>query len=144
MKKLSVLLALSLICFYTKAQKIKEAAVPELVLNSFTNNFPGASGVTWTKSDNMYLANFNQARTVIKAILDSLGNILETDQKINNKEIPLRALEYVQQHCPKQKIKESYKIIEPDGTIKYEIELNANFLYFTETGDFIKKTEKTN
>lgn len=144
MKKLSVILALSFICFYTNAQKIKETAVPDLVLNSFTNNFPDASGVTWTKSDNLYQANFNQARTVIKAILDSLGNIKETDQQINNKEIPPRVQQYVQQYFPKQKIKDSYKIIEPDGTIKYEIELNANFLYFTETGEFLVKKEKAN
>lgn len=122
----------------TFAQGIPGKEVPVTVVTAFQKQYPEVKKVTWEKEEGNFEAEFKTGKTVYAVVLDTSGNIVETEISIPTDELPLNAREYISNNHPQEKIKEATKITDAQGNITYEAELKDNELFFDHNGNLIK------
>ena len=88
MKKLIVMVAMSLVVCQSQAQKINESEVPQMVKTAFTKAYPAAKEVKWNKEDSAYEASFDQNKKDMSVLLDEKGMIKEVETTIAKSELP--------------------------------------------------------
>lgn len=133
------------------AQKMKEAAVPASVKESFAKQFPGVSKPEWEKEGNMYEAEFTVKRvnmdngrssksTVEKsAVFDANGALQQTEEEIAVSSLPAAVHEYVKKNLEGKKVSEAAKITDTKGEVTYEAEVAKTDYLFDSQGNFLKK-----
>lgn len=67
------------------AQSVSEKEVPAIVKSTFLISYPDQTTVNWEKEKGNYEANFKVGKTQRAMLLDSDGNILETEEEIDAK-----------------------------------------------------------
>lgn len=139
MKKLSILLTLSAGAVLINAQKVQQKDVPASVQKSFQKQFPTVKYVKWEKEKGNYEAGFKVNGTETSIVINSSGNILETETEINSNSLSTPIKEYIAKNHPHQKIKEAAKITDAKGLITYETEVNGKDLIFDSKGKFLKE-----
>ncbi|MFN4144617.1 MAG: PepSY-like domain-containing protein [Runella sp.] len=142
MKKVVVFFALLLIASLSFAQKIQEKDVPAAVKTAFQKQYPTAQKVKWEKEKENFEVEFKIGKAETSVLLDSQGNILETETEIAVSELPKNILEYLATQHKGQKIKEAAKITDAKRTLTYEVEIKGKDLIFDEKGNFIKEIKK--
>ncbi|WP_175620490.1 PepSY-like domain-containing protein [Chryseobacterium schmidteae] len=138
MKKLAILLTLSAGAVLMNAQKVQQKDVPVSVQKSFQKKFPNSKEVKWEKEKDNYEAGFKVKGTETSVVINSSGNILETETEINSNALFASIKEYIAKNYPNQKIKEAAKITDTKGMITYEAEVNGKDLIFDSKGKFLK------
>lgn len=138
MKKLAILLTLSTGAVLMNAQKVQQKDVPVSVQKSFQKKFPNSKEVKWGKEKDNYEAGFKVKGTETSVVINSSGNILETETEINSNALSASIKEYIAKNYPNQKIKEAAKITDTKGMITYEAEVNGKDLIFDSKGKFLK------
>lgn len=139
MKKIVLLVALSLGVSLGYSQKVKEAEVPAAVKESFVKHYPNTKVEKWEKEGSNFEAEFESNKVETSVLFDAAGNIIETEIEINIAALPKAASEYVSKNMPGKKIKEASKITDAKGKVTYEAEVdNADYI-FDANGNFIKK-----
>ena len=113
----------------------KKVNPPTAVITALNKQFPEATKIKWEKEDGKYEAGFVQTNTAISALFSADGSLEETEIVIAVTDLPAAALQYAR---AKGKIKEATKIINADGSIKYEAQVNGKDLFFDAAGNFIK------
>lgn len=139
MKKFALCILAAMSTSLGFAQKTQEKNVPVLVLKNFKTAFPVAKKVTWEKEGNLFEAEFELNETEQSVLLDSLGQILETEIEIQLSQVPANVLDYVKLNYKGQKVKEADKIMNAQGLVTYEIEMKGKDLIFDGGGNFIKE-----
>ena len=137
MKTILLFLALSLTTFCS-AQKIKASAVPAAVKNKFAALYPNVKSEKWEKEGANYEAEFDQNKSEISVLFDADGNLIETETEIAVSELPQATKDYCAKNFPGKKIHEASKIVSANGTVTYEAEVDADYI-FDASGNFIKK-----
>ena len=122
------------------AQKIDESKVPALVKQAFIQKYPGVSG-KWEKEDVNYEVNFKNNNSVMSAVIDTKGTILETETDIAVKDLPTAITEYIKSHYKGAAIKEAALIVKAGGESMFEAEVNKMDLLFDRDGKFIKEVK---
>lgn len=140
MKKLIFLLLAVASVSFASAQKISGKDVPPAVKSSFHKQYPHVKNIVWEKEKGHYEAGFKQKGMEHAVLMNASGNILETEEAIAISSLPLKLKEYVIKNYPGKKIKEAAKIINAQGILTYEAEVNGRDLIFDHAGDFLKET----
>lgn len=139
MKKLIIILALSLGIGSAYAQKLKEADVPAAVRESFKKNYPTAKVEKWEKEGDLYEAEFMVGKVEHSVGMNASGNVVETEMEIEVKDLPKSVNDYVTKNMPGKKIKEASKITLADGANHYEAEVDDVDYIFDADGNLLKK-----
>lgn len=129
--------ALLFSCFIS-AQNISEKEVPNIVKSTFLISYPDQTNVKWEKEKENYEANFKTGKTARAMLLDSNGNILETEEEISVKKLPANALAYIQKTYKNKKIKEAARITNAQGVVTFEAQVSSIDLIFDKQGTYIK------
>lgn len=142
MKKFTFILILLISTgLLSSAQKLTKKDLPVKVQASFNRLYPKTSNVKWEKENADYEASFIFNSKKTSAVIDANGNLVEKEEEISITMMPKSAIGYFRKNYPKEKIKETSKIVDNKGVITYEISLKKTDLLFDDKGNFIKKTK---
>ena len=144
MKKVMFLLGFATVAVATQAQNLKSENVPAAIKLSFEKHFPNAKEVEWEKEGANYEAEFKWKEAGHSMVMDTQGNLLETELEIKVDELPEAARKYIAEKYPNQKIKEAARITLQNGAVKYEAEINGKDVMFNGNGNFIQEKSKGN
>lgn len=145
MKKTTILLTTILSVISANAQKVSDKDVPTVVKSTLRKNYPNAKEMKWEKEKYNYEAEFEVNETDYSLLIDTSGNILETEVEIKIDELPTNVKAYISENYSGQKIKEAAKNTNNEGVVTYEAEIKGKDLIFDSNGNFIKEeTEKDN
>lgn len=143
MKNLFLAIAIALTATMT-AQETKSkgtTTIPVSVKAAFAKKYPTVKKVKWEKEGANYEAGFDLNKVETSVVIDSKGNILETESEIEVSTLSKTIKGYVAKNYPKQKIKEAAKIVDLNNKTTYEAEVKGLDLLFDESGKFIKATK---
>ena len=142
MKKCAFILLLFFsIGIVSYAQNLSKKDIPAKVQAAFENLYPKKSGVKWEKENADYEASFIFDSKKTSVVININGTLVETEEEISITMMPKPAMSYFHNNYPKDKIKETSKIIDSKGVVTYEIGLKKADLLFDDKGNFIKKTK---
>ncbi|MFN8438483.1 MAG: PepSY-like domain-containing protein [Cytophagales bacterium] len=130
----------SVVMFSCSAQKTKD--VPQKVKDVFSKQYPQASEVKWDKEAEGYEVSFDLNEVDYSLLIDSDGNVLETEVEIKSNELPSVAQEYLNKNYAGKKVKEYAKITDAKGQVSYEVEVGGVDLMFDSKGNFLKQIDK--
>ncbi|MCC9070385.1 hypothetical protein LNQ49_02045 [Flavobacterium sp. F-65] len=139
MKNLLISLFTILISTFTIAQDLSQKDVPGIVKSTFLINFPDATNAKWEKEKDNYEVTFTYEKETQSALLDSSGNLIQTEVKITKDELPKSILPYVKVNYRRKKIREVAKIKDANGKIFFEVEIYKKALIFDHKGNFVKE-----
>ncbi len=141
MKKLSMLTIIATsLAFAACGQKIDASKVPANVKASFAKAYPGITA-KWEKENGKYEVNFKKDGNTMSVLIETNGNITETETDIKTSDLPATVLAYVKEHYAGKKIKEAAKLVKADGSVNYEAEVNGKDVIFDANGKFIKEAK---
>ena len=138
MKKSIILIAVMLVSFATISQNLKEEYVPVEVKNAFQRTFPNMKKVIWEKEEKNYVARYQLNKITHFALLNKVGEIVETKVEINIAALPKEALLYIRENFKNAKIIEALKITTRTGTTLYKVHLKSKKILFDIDGNYIK------
>lgn len=141
MKKIIFLLTLTTAVALVNAQKVQQKDVPGPVQKGFQKQFPTVKNIKWEKENGNYEAGFIANGVETSVIVDSSGNIVETETEISRNALPTSIKEYIAKNYPNQKIKEAAKITDVKGIVTYEAEVAHKDLIFDSKGKFLKEIQ---
>lgn len=108
------------------AQDKPVKAPPASVKEAFQKQYPGVKA-KWELEDGNYEASFTSKNVKTSALYDEKGKLQETETAISQEEFPRAAKEFIAQK-KLGPIKETAKIVKPDGTIQYEAEIKRRII----------------
>ena len=128
------------ICLHAQSGKAK---IPAAVKETIAQNYPKAKVTEWEAEDGLYEASFmnNGVRTSIGMSTD--GRIVFTETEINPSLLPQTAQSYIASNLKEAKITSAEKIVDANGKVMYEVDVNFHDYIFDTKGNFIRMEEKT-
>lgn len=142
MKKILLIITLSLLSFVTFGQEVKEKEVPQTVAKALHTKYPAAKSIKWEKEKNNYEASFDSNKTETSILINSDGKIMETEVEIAATLLPKKATDYLKANFKKEKIKEAAKITDAKGKVTYEAEVKGKDILFDANGNFISSNKE--
>lgn len=142
MRKVTFLLAVVTTVSFANAQKISEKEIPSIVKSAFQKSYPNAKEIKWEKEKNNYEVGFEWNTKDYSVLIDTSGNILETEIEITAAELPANAKAYIAKNYAGQKAKEIAKITDNKGAVSYEAEIKGKDLIFDFSGKFQKEIKE--
>jgi hypothetical protein len=122
-------------------QKLSADKVPAPVKTSFATAHPGIKG-TWEKEEGNYEVSFKEGGKEMSCVINAAGNITETETSMSAQELPQPAKDYMQLHYKGVKIKEAARIVNANGEVTYEAEVNKKDVIFDSKGNFLRVDDK--
>lgn len=141
MKRIIFIILFAGIGLISSAQKVNKKELPANVQLAFEKLYPKTQNVKWEIADAGYEASFIFNSKKTSAVIDVNGNLIESEEEISITMLPKPAIAYFHKNYPKEKIKETAKIVDYKGVVTYEIGLKKIDLLFDVQGNFIKKTK---
>lgn len=142
MKKLMLFMVATAVSSLAFSQKMQDKDIPGVVKTSLKKRYPAASSVKWDKEDGNYEASFEMNKHDGSALLDTKGNIIETEEEIAVAKLPSAVAPYVKAHYAGKKIEEASIITDAQGVVTYEAEIKGMDLIFNSKGEFLKEVKK--
>jgi hypothetical protein len=142
MKKLIVLLAVSLFVINANAQKQNEANVPDGVKAKFAEMFPNVKDVKWEKEKANYEAEFEIEKVETSAEFDESGAWLQTETHLDVDKLPDNIKDYFAKKLPGKKIAEASVISLANGSICFEADVGSKDYIFDEGGNLLSTETK--
>jgi hypothetical protein len=149
MKKLNVLTMLAItIALSSCAQNKSKQNAPQSVISSFTNKFPKAKKVEWSKeNENEWEAEFKMNHMEYSANFSTNGEWLETEYEIKTSEIPSNIKNILDKNFEDYDIEDA-EISETAQGKSYEFEIEVGEQEYEVTidhkGNLTKKIEEEN
>lgn len=107
------------------AQDIPEQEVPSLVLNSFKQKFPKASGTEWEIKGDGYKAEFDAGSSAEHEVwFDNTGNVIKHRHDISARDLPQAVLGTLQKDFNGYRTDEVKKT-EEGSSVTYTLELKS-------------------
>lgn len=141
MKKLTIVLSITVNVVLINAQKVQQKNVPTLVQSALQKQFPDAKNVKWEKEHGNYEAGFQSKGIKYSVLVNSSGTLLETEIPVAINSFPAQSKAFILKKYPNQKIKETSKITDSKGVVTYEAEVNGKDVIFDTKGNFLKETK---
>ncbi|MFV5690241.1 PepSY-like domain-containing protein [Flavobacterium sp. ZT3R25] len=141
MKKLAMVVTLSILSFISFGQKVKEKNVPQVIKTALHQKYSNAKEIKWDKEENNYEASFDINGVDNSVLFSQDGKIVETEVEIQINQLPKNALDYLNVNFKNARIKEAAKIINLKGKIIFEAEIKTYDILFDEKGGFISKNK---
>lgn len=99
-----------------------------------TQKFPGAKTIRWDREGKDYEAAFTYQGRKMSVVMNTTGDILETETTIPTAQLPKPVRDYIAQHHRGKRIAEAAEIVDAKGVKKYEAEVSGQDLLFDEQG----------
>jgi hypothetical protein len=144
MKKIIYLSLLLLAVTAVSGQRLCKKNVPVEVKSKFELLYPQVNSVKWTEEEGEFEAEFIDKEVETSVLIDSKGNLLETEQEIPVSTLPEPVTNYLANTYPGKHITEAAKITDANGKITYEAEIVHKDVMFDKDGEFIGETGKQN
>jgi|ERR1035441_5181108 hypothetical protein len=138
MKKLFLILAISITGIFAYAQKKSTTDVPVAVTSKFISLYPYSKAEDWKKGKDNYETKFTQNNTKMCISIDPSGNVVKTTTTINTSELPKSVNDYMAKNYANEKIVEAGKTIDAYGKINYEAEVKTTRVCFDADGNYVK------
>ena len=122
-----------------KEPKMNESEVPAAVKATFNTQYPGVKAEKWEKEKGNFEVGFHKNKTEMSCLIDASGKLLETETEIAVSELPKSVSDYIAKNKAGKKIKEASKIVDANGTMTWEAEVEKMDLIFDKDGKFIKE-----
>ncbi|GGW79759.1 PepSY-like domain-containing protein [Salegentibacter mishustinae] len=136
-KTVFLVLAMAMVFTACEDDDIRNADIPSVVLNGFTEQFSNATGVEWEKKADLYEAEFEIEKVDYEAILSSDGTILKYKYDISYEALPEAVQASITADYDKTNIDE-IELIQISETSYYQVEFDAepndNKIIFEESG----------
>ena len=136
-KTVFLVLAIAMVFTACEDDDIRNADIPSVVLNGFTEQFSNATGVEWEKKADLYEAEFEIQKVDYEAILSSDGTILKYKYDISYEALPEAVQASITADYDKTNIDE-IELIQISETSYYQVEFDAepndNKIIFEESG----------
>ncbi|MEY4902676.1 MAG: hypothetical protein RLZZ292_491 [Bacteroidota bacterium] len=136
MQKIILLVALCCATIIANAQNVKASKVPAAVKSAFKAAYPTVQKAHWSMEDKTdYEVGFDNAQGKdVSVVISPSGVIKETEVEIAFSDLPVAA----QTALKGKKVKETAKITDANGNVKYEAEVKGKDLLFDASGASIK------
>jgi hypothetical protein len=132
MQKILIIAILCVVTVSAKAQKVKSSNVPTAVKSAFATAFPDVKKAHWSMENKTdYEVGFDDAQGKdVSVVISPDGAIKETEVEIAFSELPAAA----QSALKGKKVKETAKITDAKGNVKFEAEVAGKDLLFDVNG----------
>jgi hypothetical protein len=136
-KTVFLVLAIAMVFTACEDDDIRNADIPSVVLNGFTEQFSNATGVEWEKKADLYEAEFEIEKVDYEAILSSDGTIVKYKYDVSYEALPEAVQASITADYDKTNIDE-IELIQISETSYYQVEFHAepndNKIIFEESG----------
>ena len=136
-KTVFLVLAIAMVLTACEDDDMRNADIPSVVLNGFTEQFSNATGVEWEKKADLYEVEFEIEKIDYEAILSSDGTILKYKYDISYEALPEAVQASITADYDKTNIDE-IELIQISETSYYQVEFDAepndNKIIFEESG----------
>ncbi|WP_282017644.1 PepSY-like domain-containing protein [Salegentibacter mishustinae] len=136
-KTVFLVLAIAMVFTACEDDDIRNADIPSVVLNGFTEQFSNATGVEWEKKADLYEAEFEIEKVDYEAILSSDGTIVKYKYDVSYEALPEAVQASITADYDKANIDE-IELIQISETSYYQVEFDAepndNKIIFEESG----------
>ena len=136
-KTVFLVLAIAMVFTACEDDDIRNADIPSVVLNGFTEQFSNATGVEWEKKADLYEAEFEIEKEDYEAILSSDGTIVKYKYDVSYEALPEAVQASITADYDKANIDE-IELIQISETSYYQVEFDAepndNKIIFEESG----------
>lgn len=136
-KTVFLVLAIAMVFTACEDDDIRNADIPSVVLNGFTEQFSNATGVEWEKKADLYEAEFEIEKVAYEAILSSDGTIVKYKYDVSYEALPEAVKASITADYDKTNIDE-IELIQISETSYYQVEFDAepndNKIIFEESG----------
>jgi len=138
------LVVLFLIVFAVSACSQENKNIPQSLQSKFKTLYPKADEVEWSKEEGNYEVNFELNDVEMSVVLDSKGNLLETETEMDKDKLPDVVKATIEKDYAGYSIDEAAKIVK-DGKTTFEAELEKDGekfdAVFDVNGKLIEKVE---
>ena len=132
--KMKKILLFSFVLFainIVSAQRVRSSKVPTAVKTAFAKAQPSTKKVSWSKEDANFEASFDNTQGKdMSVVITPTGDVVETELEIAFSELPQAA----QMALKGKKVKETAKITDAKGNVKFEAEVAGKDLLFDVNG----------
>ena len=144
MNKVTIIIIAIMVYTNAIAQKITTEKVPTKASSAFKAKFPAAKQESWSiESPGIYEVEFINGAKTQSAEFDETGNWLETETKMDFKQMPLPVTQAFTKQFEGFKIQEANEVETPRQSITYEIVgvkgKEGYEVLFTAEGELLKK-----
>ncbi len=106
------------------AQTVQQSTVPSVVLNTFKQHFPKATGVEWEFKNGVYEAEFEIGRLDHEVWINKSGSIVKHKEEIASKTLPTAVRESIRRSFSGYRISDAEKLTQGDKVF-YKTELKS-------------------
>ena len=138
MKPVFIMLFAAILCGNTASAQHAQN-VPPAVKAAFNKEYSKATNVKWDKEDGKYEASFHFNNHNMSVLYDDKGSVTETETAIPIDALPKAAKQYA---SSKGTIKDAAKIVDANGVLQYEAEVNHKDLIFDSKGTFVTERKE--
>ncbi|MDX1426555.1 MAG: PepSY-like domain-containing protein [Salegentibacter mishustinae] len=136
-KTVFLVLAIAMVFTACEDDDMRNADIPSVVLNGFTEQFSNATGVDWEKKADLYEAEFEIEKVDYEAILSSDGTIVKYKYDVSYDALPEAVQASITADYDKKNIDE-IELIQISEKSYYQVEFDAepndNKIIFEESG----------
>jgi hypothetical protein len=122
-----------------QAQAIKTSDVPSVVTGALKKEYPYATNIKWEMEDGMYEASFLNNKAEMAVVYSDKGVLALTETQIEIAALPASVREYFAKNMMNTSISEASKIVDSQGIVSYEVEVDKTDYLFTGNGQFLRK-----
>jgi hypothetical protein len=137
-----LLLSAASFCLLSGAFAQDKVEVPATVKKVFTDAYPNATKVKWTKDKDNYEVAFeeNKRETIVE--YTAKGDLVEIETYVAVTTLPQPAFDYMKDNYRNRYIKkDATKITKANGEVYYQANVKRTDLVFDDKGRFVKMME---
>jgi len=138
MKKLILLVVITVFMMQVQAQKLMTKDVPAAITTAFAKANPTILNAEWSKAGNDYAAQFTAKNLVTTVTYDASGVLLNTVEIVSVTELPAPATEYLKKNYKMEEVEKVSKITNANNVASYLVKVKGIDLTFDLMGTFIK------
>lgn len=120
-------------------QNSKKREAPDQIKEAFFKIHPTATITKWNDEPPMWEAKYEDGQEKGAVSFDHNGKVTETELVIKENQLPNPKMIrlYIKDHYPGESPQHFEKVVKPDGTIIYEIQITGKELVFDLDGNYL-------
>ena len=123
------------------AQTVQPSTVPSVVLNTFKQHFPKATGTEWEFKNNVYEAEFEIGRLDHEVWINKNGTIIKHKEELSSKLLPTAVREHIRNNFKGYRANDTEKLTQ-GNKVFYKVELKSltkeQDVVFSEDGTIVE------
>jgi hypothetical protein len=133
MRKLILIMAIAFMGAHTFGQKLQPNQVPQIIKDCLQAKFPQTVDlpVSWSKEKGNYIANMTIMDTPAFMVIDTVGNTIRIERKINPNYLPKKAKDHLKALDPTYQVLSVMQITDNKDKVTYKTvaKITTNFTF---------------